>query len=145
MKTLFSASLAGLMLSGAALAQEDWTFIACDIENRVVGGSPSDPWTSRPVFRFNATDFAQFSSSELRWTSLCARDEDTYSFAATCTITPETVNVRRSGPGVEDEHSINRLDGRYTWRHRYDGSADGYDGSGVCEPTDDPTAGQRRF
>jgi hypothetical protein len=148
MKTFMMACLASFFLSGAAIAQEDWIFIRCDFETRQVGpwlrGEDAQADAAWAIFRFNATEVAAFSGSEMRWYSFCESDE-TFDLGAACTVTPEEVAVVRNGHGIREDRSVNRLNGRYTMRQRYDGSADGFDSEGSCVPTTDPTAGQRRF
>lgn len=156
MKTIITAGLAGLLLSGAALTQPDWTYVACDTEitftmRWLTDNAPPEVETSRPryTFRFNDTAFDMHTSGPLSWTPLCEPGEEVQS--ASCTINGDAVISRGAGRApdmtITRTITLDRVTGRVSYLHLTEASYAifRHEGSGNCEPVADPTAGQRRF
>lgn len=147
MKTVLAAGLAGFLLSGASTAQDDWTFIACEIESREVGpwvnGEQVQTRSRNVIYRFNASEIASFSRDHMAWYSQCETSD--YVRSAHCSITPDRVRVSIVTLDTREEATINRLNGVYSKTLRYDENGSGTDYGGTCTLTDDPTAGRRAF
>lgn len=140
MKTIVTAGLAGLLLSGAALTQGEWTYLRCDLETEYRAGREGE--TPRIVqleqnfaFRFNTEDFQRFVPGPGQWVSLCVADEDWDE--AACTIDGRRVaslqhSVREDR--LENAFSINRMTGAITYRLRRErpGFWRHQDGEGAC-------------
>lgn len=155
MRAVYLATGVLLGMSGAAAAQEPWTFIQCEMQSRTThdwrDGQPETSEANyRSVFRFNATGFDRYASGPVSWERLCEPAEAFQS--AECTIDEDRLVSRRSGvANSEEQHTqsviLNRITGRVTVSYSVD--IPGYlytsEASGACELTTDPTAGVRRF
>ncbi len=140
MTLLATAGLAGLLFSGAATAQSDWTHLRCDLETEYRAGREGE--TPRIVqleqdfaFRFNTEDVQRFVPGSGQWVSLCVADEDWDE--AGCTIDGTSIaSLQHSAreDRLENAFVINRMTGAITyrfsrerpgfWRHQ--------DGEGAC-------------
>lgn len=150
-----SALVASVLAAGAAEAQ-NWTYVVCSLETHFTVRDPSgvsDQGRSpaRFTYRFNRSDFDIYSGGAISWRSQCTPDEEFPS--SSCTINAESVISRRSRttPGAVARHDviINRLTGGIVIQNITDipstSTSFRHESSGSCEPTTDPTAGQRRF
>ncbi len=151
MRTLLTAGLAGLFLSSAATAQDEWTFIACEWESRAVGPwsdaeGTLPPYSDSAIYRFNATEFELYSDNDgwVGWAELCVTGP--YVLSTSCTITADAVSrVVQISEGAREQISINRLTGAYYATTRYGDDGSGRDARGTCALTNDPTGGRRAF
>ncbi len=156
MKTIITAGLAGLVMSGSALAQSDWTYVTCQPEitftmRWLTDNAAPEVETSRPryTFRFNDTAFDMHTSGPLSWTPLCEPGEEVQN--ASCTINADAVISRGTGHApdmtITRNITLDRVSGLLSYLHLTESSYAifRHEGAGDCEPTTDPTAGQRRF
>ncbi len=152
MKTIIAAGLAGLFLSGAALAQDEWTYISCNVGiSEWQGGRMGEPQPETQIYRFNATDLDQFQPGNVTsWKRWC-RPQDNPT-RTECIIDDDRVaHFRTYEEGqsrLQIDVVINRSTGAFFYQ--YDSVEPGRAlvhrrGNGTCGPTTNPLPDARRF
>jgi hypothetical protein len=165
MKTIVTAGLAGLLLSGAAMAQSDgWSYVACELGFRSFEQAPEPdgsfridleslpPATSQSsiTYRFNANGFHSFDSQHGEWVPLCRSAEPWTN--ANCSLGENRLYSQRTRADQTTSYSYEVDIGRLTGAIRIidwtlpGGQSSRYRiGTGDCASTTDPMAAGRRF
>ena len=150
MKTLVLSSLSVLLLSGAAMAQAEWTYLECTVEvtERRPDGK-EETFADVTTFRFNAERAELFDPATGAWIHDCV-EGDGY-FGASESVSESEVRCIRAGTNevggeLYFDRSIYRDTGRFTvadhsygegaWRH--------WTAEGVCVASADPSADTAR-
>ena len=146
MKSFLSAGLAGLLLSGASMAQGDWTFVDCSFDGveRLAGGK-EERWSGATTFRFNAERAELFDPATGAWIHDCV-EGDGY-FGVQESVTDSEVRCSRAGTNEAGgelyfDRSIYRDTGRFTVAdHSYGEGAERHGtAEGLCVTGVDPSA-----
>ena len=157
MKTLMTAGVAGLLLSGAALAQDDWAYIQCTFDEARRLANDENGRVDEPValqaivFRFNSRALDQYNASSSAWISQC--DPAVSWQTLECSISSDEINASfrmQDGSSVYTSSiHVNRVTGAITYERRTGRTDSWYfdrtDATGRCAPTEDPTGGRRAF
>ncbi len=165
MKTIVTAGLAGLLLSGPAMAHSDgWSYVACELGFRSFEQAPEPdgsfridldslpPATSQSsiTYRFNADGFHSFDSQRGEWVPLCRSAEPWTN--ANCSLSENRLYSQRTRADQTTSYSYEVDIGRLTGAIRITdwtlpgGQSSRYRiGTGNCASTTDPMAAGRRF